>query len=135
MNEEMLKRFAKAYKNVRQKRKYVSHDGKNVLTIKPVFDWEGFYHGHRFVMRNKARWPFAGRNAMEIRVAMDFYRENVRVAMSSPTEEHTGMLNDMMMKFFGDPHPTTVSFKCQNCGKTYPYVMGENCPHCGKDRV
>ena len=41
MNEEMLKRFAKAYKNVRQKRKYVSHDGKNVLTIKPVFDWEG----------------------------------------------------------------------------------------------
>ena len=31
--------------------------------------------------------------------------------------------------------PPVVYFKCSNCGKKYKYIMGKNCPHCGKDAV
>ena len=32
-----------------------------------------------------------------------------------------------------DNSGTQIYFKCETCGKEYKYVMGDPCPHCGRD--
>lgn len=44
-------------------------------------------------------------------------------------------INQLPKGYFKVDYIPQVRFKCTGCGKEYPYVMGENCPHCGNDEV